>query len=195
MNTPNTQVIKAKTEKKPEVAANPFMSADASMSVKQEQQMQQRFLQHFESMRFETAIEPDHQQWLDAPTHKHTFRFGVCERVAQDVRSPDPMDLVGRRAQDVWIGSQVDRGRVVLQRLGLEIIGKPRVLRDEMNPDRIALEYDVDLKEKTGPVKPHTSLPEIAKQLAEATSYYYKERKGAKEEFGVEYVEPEAITR
>ena len=156
------------------------------MAAKVEQEMQKRFLQHFESVDFETAISPDHAEWLETPTHKHTLRFNVCERVASKMN---------QREADVWIGSQVDRGRAILQRLGIEITDKPRVIQNELNPHKMALEYDVDMLVKDGPVKPHDSLPAIASTLKDATKYYYNARKDALNERGEEYIEPTAMVR
>lgn len=164
----------------------PFAPSTAGMAAKVEQDMQKRFLQHFESVGFETAIEPDHAEWLETPTHKHTLRFNVCERVASKMN---------KREADVWLGGQVDRGRSILQRLGMEITDKPRVIQSELNPHEMALEYDVDMQVKDGPVKPHESLPALAQTLKDAAKYYYNARKDALNERGENYVEPTAIGR
>lgn len=194
--SPSSKIIRS--PEKAEATSNiaPFATADMPMTAEVMQQMQQRFFQHFESAGFSTAIEPDHGEWLETPTHKHTLRFNVCERVAAKMVVDKGDGQYDRRGQDVWLGTQVDRGRSILQRLGLEITSAPRVIQDELNPHKCALEYDIDLKDKSGPEHAHDALPKLAQQIKEACSYYYNARKDALAERGEEYVEPQtAIAR
>lgn len=163
----------------------PFAPKESSMAAKVEQEMQKRFLQHFESVGLREDVQPDHAEWVETPKHAHILRFNVCERVASKMNT---------READVWLGSQLDRGRAILQRLGMDV-DRVRVFRDELNPHKIGLEYGVDMTVKDGPVHPHDALPEIAKTLNEATKFYYNARKDALNERGEEYIEPAAMAR